>query len=214
METFDPVKYSLEENQFFVDHLGESPVVALGAALPAHVSPVVVREVLGAAYEREELKQHRGTAWVGVDTCINASKVYLTECEKWAQLAKKGAPRFPSLFAWDGRGRPHRGGIGADSGQVTTYLLPNGERQRFAIELDGSVIMDFKPSWVKEEEPLPSDCTVDMERGILTCPVDGWSTDFHAESRSAFNLARARMSRHCRHSKDARVQEFGQKVFG
>ena len=40
METFDPVKYSLEENQFFLQHLGESPVAALQDALPTGVAPV------------------------------------------------------------------------------------------------------------------------------------------------------------------------------
>ena len=215
METFDPVKYSLEENNFFLTHLGESPVVALGDELPAHVSPAVVQEVLGEVYSREEIKQHRGTAWIGIEAVVQAAKTYLDETEKWRLLSsKKGAPRFPSLYAWDGRGRPHRGGIGSDSAQVTTYLLEDGKRQRFAVELDGDEITAFTPTWIKKEEPLPEDCTVNMEQGIITCPVDGWSTNFNAESRSAFNLARARVARHCRHSKDVRVQEFGRKVFG
>ena len=63
MEVFDPVKYSLEENQFFLKHLGESPVVALGTTLPAGVAPAAVQEVLGAIYELEELAKHRGASW-------------------------------------------------------------------------------------------------------------------------------------------------------
>ena len=42
MESFNPVRYSLEENQFFLKHLGESPVVALQENTPKGVNPVAV----------------------------------------------------------------------------------------------------------------------------------------------------------------------------
>ena len=45
MEPFDPVDYSLAENNFFLKHLGESPVVAMQEALPSGVSPAAVRDV-------------------------------------------------------------------------------------------------------------------------------------------------------------------------
>jgi hypothetical protein len=214
MEVFDPVKYSLEENQFFLGHLGESPVVALKDALPQGVAPAAVREVLGAIYDLEELQKHRGSAWVGTASVGAAIETYLREMAKWDQLSKEGAPRFPTMHAWDGKGRPHRGGVGSDSGQVVTYLDENGKRQPLAIELKGSPTKTFHPDWVKPEAPLPDDCTIDSDEGIITCPVDGWSTNFKPDSRSSFNMARARVARHCKSSTNDRVREFGAKVFG
>ena len=214
MEVFDPVKYSLEENQSILKHLGESPVVALGTTLPTGVAPAAVQEVLGAIYELEELAKHRGASWAGKASVTGAIEVYLQEMEKWDAFSKKGAPRFPTMHAWDGKGRPHRGGVGSDSGKVTTYMDANGQRQPLAVSLQDDPTAPFHPDWVKPEEPLPEDCEVDSERGILTCPVDGWSTNFKPDSRSSYNVARARMSRHCKNSTDDRVREFGMKVFG
>ena len=65
MESFNPVRYSLEENQFFLKHLGESPVAALQEQVPTGVNPVAVREVLGEIYELDELEKHRGIPWAG-----------------------------------------------------------------------------------------------------------------------------------------------------
>jgi hypothetical protein len=65
MEVFDPVRYSLEENKFFLSHLCESPVSALQETLPSGVNPVAVQEVLGQLYELEELNKHRGIEWAG-----------------------------------------------------------------------------------------------------------------------------------------------------
>ena len=56
MESFNPVRYSLEENQFFLKHLGESPVLALQTTTPKGVNPVAVQEVLGEFYELDELE--------------------------------------------------------------------------------------------------------------------------------------------------------------
>jgi len=214
MDTFDPVKYSLAENKFFLKHMGESPVVALQESLPKGVNPVTVQEVLGEVYEREELLKHRGNSWVGQAAIVTTIQTYLREWQKWGEMAKRGAPRFPTMHAWDGKGRPHRGGVGSDSKQVTTYMDSTGKRIPFRIELQPQSLQDFTPTWVPDEEPLPTELVHDEEKGFLQCPVDGWSTNYNPDSRSAFNLARARMARHCKTSKDDRVREFGLKVFG
>ena len=213
METFDPVKYSLAENTFFLTHLGESPVVAMEDTLPQGVAPVVVREVLGAIYELAELKRHRGNDWIGVEPVLTAIRTYLHEWEKWREQSTQGAPRFPSMYAWDGKGRPHRGGIGSDSGQVTTHIDNKGNRHRFAIPLHAQG-PGFVPAWLQPEEPLPDECVLDLDKGFIQCPVDGWATNFNPASQSSQNVARARMAKHCRGSKDERVREFGLKVFG
>ena len=213
MEVFDPVKYSLAENKFFLTHLGESPVVAMEDALPKGVNPTAVQEVLGAVYELQELQKHRGKAWVGTEALHESIRTYLHEWEKWRDLALRGAPRFPTLHAWDGKGRPHRGGIGSDANRVTTWLDEDGKRHPFKVPLHEQSMQEAMP-WTKEAEPIPDAYIHDEEKGVIQCPIDGWSTNYNPDSRSAFNVARARMARHCKASKDERVREFGMKVFG
>lgn len=212
METFDPVKYSLEENQFFLKHLGESPVSALKETLPKGVNPVTVQEVLGKVYELDELQKHRGTAWVGHSAIKGSIERYLHESEKWRQLSKRGSPRFPTMSSWDGKGRPHRGAVSSDASQVTTYLDDDGNRKPLAVRLqdDGP---GYETPWAQKEAPLPEALIEDTEKGMLQCPVDGWATNYNPDSRASENLARARMSKHCKTSKDDRVREFGLRVF-
>ena len=214
MESFNPVRYSLEENQFFLKHLGESPVLALQATTPKGVNPVAVQEVLGEFYELDELEKHRGVPWAGKEVVSQVITRYLTEHEKWGEMAKRGAPRFPTMHAWDGKGRPHRGGVTSDSGEVTTYFDENGDRHPLAVNLREKSMPDFNAPWVKKAEPIPESLIEDAEKGVLQCSIDGWTTNFKPESRQSYNMARGRMAKHCRASKDERVQEFAVKVFG
>ena len=214
MESFNPVRYSLEENQFFLKHLGESPVVALQETTPQGVNPVAVQEVLGELYELDELEKPRGVPWAGKAVVTQVITRYLSEYEKWREMAKRGAPRFPTMYAWDGKGRPHRGGVTSDSGEVTTYFDENGDRQPLAVNLREKSMPDFNAPWVKKAEPIPESLIEDAEKGVLQCSIDGWTTNFKPESRQSYNMARGRMAKHCRASKDERVQEFAVKVFG
>jgi len=214
MESFNPVRYSLEENQFFLKHLGESPVLALQTTTPQGVNPVAVQEVLGEFYELDELEKHRGVPWAGKEVVTQVITRYLSEYEKWREMAKRGAPRFPTMHAWDGKGRPHRGGVTSDSREVTTYFDENGDRQPLAVNLREKSMPDFNAPWVKKAEPIPESLIEDAEKGVLQCSIDGWTTNFKPESRQSYNMARGRMAKHCRASKDERVQEFAVKVFG
>jgi len=214
MKSFHPVRYSLEENQFFLNHLGESPVVALQQSTPDGVNPVTVQEVLGELYELDELEKHRGVPWAGQKAVAEIITRYLSEHEKWGEMAKRGSPRFPTMYAWDGRGRPHRGGISSDSGEVTTYFDDNGDRQPLSVALREEATQAFKAPWVKKNQPIPENLIEDMDKGVLQCPIDGWTSNFKPESRQSYNMARGRMAKHCRSSTDERVQEFAVKVFG
>ena len=118
------------------------------------------------------------------------------------------------MHAWDGKGRPHRGGVTSDSHAVTTYFDENGDRQPFAVPLREESIPAFNAPWVKKTEPIPESLVEDTEKGVLQCPIDGWTTNYKPESRQSYNMARGRMAKHCRASKDERVQEFAVKVFG
>jgi|TARA_R110002110_G_scaffold252372_1_gene468224 hypothetical protein len=214
MDSFQPVLYSIEENQFFLKHLGESPLAALQEKTPEGVNPVTVREVLGEVYDLDELEKHRGIQWAGREAVSNIITRYLSEHEKWKEMSERGAPRFPTMHAWDGRGRPHRGGVSSDSKQVTTYFDDNGDRQPLSVMLRDAAPVSFKAPWVKKEEVIPDRLIEDTDKGIIQCPIDGWTTNFKPESRQSYNIARARMSKHCRSSKDERVQEFAIKIFG
>ena len=213
MESFRPVRYSLEENRFFLKHLGESPVSALREPTPPGVNPVTVQEVLGEVYELAELEKHRGVTWAGVEKVGQVITRYLSEYEKWQEMATRGAPRFPTMHAWDAKGRPHRGGITSDAGEVSTYFDDQGERQPLSVSLRDPESVAFRPPWTKVAEPIPDTLTEDLEKGLLQCPVDGWATNFKPESRSSYNMARGRMVRHCKTSKDERVREFALKAF-
>jgi hypothetical protein len=213
MESFRPVRYSLEENRFFLKHLGESPVSALREPTPPGVNPVTVQEVLGEVYELAELEKHRGVTWAGVEKVGQVITRYLSEYEKWQEMATRGAPRFPTMHAWDGKGRPHRGGITSDAGEVSTYFDDQGERKPLSISLRDPESVAFRPPWTKVAEPIPDTLTEDLEKGLLQCPVDGWATNFKPESRASYNMARGRMVRHCKTSKDERVREFALKAF-
>ena len=125
-----------------------------------------------------------------IPAVTSAIQTYLAESKKWEALAAKGAPRFPTMHAWDGKGRPHRGGVTSDAGKVTTYIDDQGARQPLALSLQDSPIAAFHPDWIKPEAPLPDACDIDEELGSISCPVDGWSTMFKPESRSSFNVAR------------------------
>jgi hypothetical protein len=74
--------------------------------------------------------------------------------------------------------------------------------------------VSFKAPWVKKEAAIPDSLIEDTDKGVLQCPIDGWATNFKPESRQSYNIARARMAKHCRSSKDERVQEFAVKIFG
>ena len=213
MDTFNPPRYSLEENRFFLQHLGSPPVSVLQNKLPEGVTAAAVTDVLGRVYELEELKKHRGAEWVGTQAVSTAINTYLHEEHKWRDMSKRGAPRFPTMHAWDGKGRPHRGGIGSDSGEINTYIDSDGNRKKFALELVDVGVQEFVAPWTKEQEPIPDSLVEDWDKGRLECPVDGWTTSFKPESKQSYNLARARIAKHCRSSKDERVREFALKAF-
>jgi hypothetical protein len=201
--TFDPVKYSLEENQFLLTSLGLAPIVAL-QTLPASCNAAAVKPILQQVYDLIELERATGQGWTGVETLKSTIEAYLGQAQKWTADKRRGAPRFPSMHSFDSRKRPHRSGPGSDSGQVRSYFSPKGERLPFAVDLIQSDAQDWVPDWEVQsaEEQAKSGLVVNAEANRIECQVCQHTESFNKDSRGSFNAARARMSKHLRLAKD------------
>lgn len=208
MEVFDPVQFSQSENEFLLEHLGQPTVVALrDAKYP--VNPRAVRPVLERVNELIDLEKHDGTKWVGVERLKESIREWFKQNAKWAfdHKRNKKAPRWPSLYSYDSKGRPHWSGPGSDSGQVRTYFGKAGERIPFAVNL----IPDNYVEWVAPaftEQSGVKELYVDPEANRIECRVVtndgicGHTESYKAGSRSSYNAARARMSKHLRKATD------------
>jgi hypothetical protein len=223
LQTFDPVMFSNQENEFLLKHLGEPSVIALreikGAmnpkAPPQDKNPIIypdgvipssVKPILDGVYELNELAKHDGVQWVGVEAIKTAIQTWLKEAAKWSRDAKmkRGAPRWPSRYSFDGRGRAHIGGPGSDSETIKTYFGPSGERIPFEIDL----MPDGKGEWAAPgfTEQIPEKTLrVDPASHRIECRVEtgpgticGHTETYKPDSRSSYNAARARMSKHLR----------------
>jgi len=198
LEKIDPVLYSIEENQFLIEHLGEPPLVAL-RSLPPTVNPRAVTPVLEEIYSLEQLREHRGEEWAGVDAVKASLKRYVEEALKWQNDKRRGRVRFPSMHIFDTKGRPHRGGPGSDSGRVKSYFDAQGERKEFALELSGEVEDVWKAPTQADAPKSGIKLNDELNRWECFC---GWTSSFNPDSRSSQNAARARMSKHLRTATD------------
>ena len=201
-EMFDPVLYSINENRFLLTALGKPPVVAL-RDLPSNVNVKAVEPLLRRVYELEQLKEHEGLKWAGVDAVKEKIIAYLRENEKWKSDHKRfrRAPRFPSMFSFDSKGRAHRGGVGSDSDRVRTYFDEQGNRIPFEIPLSGEVYEEWTAPGAAQggTEGAPSGkLKVDSANNRIECTLCGHTESFKGESRSSYNAARARISKHLR----------------
>jgi hypothetical protein len=224
MEKFDPVAYSDFENEFLMTALGKPTVVALRER-PATVNVNAVRPILERVNELMELEKHDGLPWCGLEALRNAITTWQKQNAKWKydfQRTRGRAPRWPSMWAWDAKGRGHRGGPGSDSDRVRTYFGPAGERIPFAVDLQPEQISPWSaPSTI--EEATTGGMFIDKDTNRIECRVKtenglcGHTESYKAGSRSSYNAARARFSKHLRKATDAvedhrelHTLEFGQ----
>lgn len=242
MEFFDPVDYSVEELQFIVENVGEPTIVALGRikslplAEPARdkagrirdknpiyypgANPNSIKPLFDRINQLQDLETHNGEKWCGVEAVKAAANKFLTENAKWAKDVRRGAPRWPSLYSFDSKGRPHRDGPGSDSGKVRTYFTPEGKRERFRIAFVPLDLEDGSLEWAnrsKADNPDPKfGLLVDEEKNRIECLICNHTEQYKAESRSSFHAARTRMSKHLRQAKteteahrEVHTNEFG-----
>jgi hypothetical protein len=203
-DTFNPVNYSESECKFLIAHLGESPVVAL-EQVPTDVVVQAVQPALERVYELSEREryQREGDKWVGVQAVKDACSIYLFQLDKWRKDHKRGAPAAPPMYSFDSRGRAHRGGIGSDSGMIHSYFAPDGTRLPFTINLFSNDQVAWTPEWVGHgtDEPTAG-LKVDAVNQRIECLVCGHTEHYNLDSRSSYNAARARISKHLRTAKD------------
>ncbi len=206
MDRFDPVLYSREECDFLLSNLGKPTAVAM-REVRSPVNPKAMREVFDRVNELEDLSKHSSVQWVGVEAVKAAIKKWLDVDTKWeAEYNRTGgrAPRFPSMYSYDVRGKAHRAGIGSDSHRPRTWFDEHGHRHEFAIDLQP----EYAAPWVSPgftETPLTTGIEVNREANRIEC-FCGHTESFNPDKRSSWAAARARLSRHMRKAAE-RVEE-------
>jgi hypothetical protein len=198
-DVFDPVLLSFEDCDFLLSHAGEAPIVAR-KSVPAACNRTVM-DWIERFYELDELQRAGRGSWKGPLAVKTAIQTYLDQREKWAREEKLGAPPFPSLYAFDSRGKAHFQGPGSDSGRVRTYFDAEGKRIPFAINLVTEGTQGWTPDWINKKEVPAVDAVIeDPDKAIFTCSICSKTETFRTDSRASRAAARARMSKHLRNA--------------
>jgi hypothetical protein len=239
LKVFSPVYFSDAENRFLLDHLGEPAILAVrdikgventearyrlpgqrrdkdAMVFPDGVVPASVRPVLEGVMELEELQKFKVLKWVGIAAIKKSIEIWFREKTKWKNQHKRNPnfPRWPSLYSWDAKGQPHRGGPGSDSGDVKTWFDEKGNRQPFAVNL--IVIEDEIEPFVAPtrdetaaderwfEDPVTNrfECRVKDAEGHIC----GHTESYKDGSRQSRSIARTRMGRHLKNAKNEAEQ--------
>lgn len=203
-EEFDPVMYNGEENEFLIENLGKSREVATARGIPHAVGRMAI-DFLDRVYRLQEGSKLSGESWCGVEALVGASKTWLVESKKWEENAKRGAPRFPSMGAWDLNGKYYHGGAGADSGRVRTYFDSEGNRVPFAVGLF-PIDQAYVPEWLQKRKDegkarIFTELVHDEEHGFVQCPICKHTQNYPPGIRTKYNQARARMAKHLKTAK-------------
>lgn len=201
MDIFEPQKYSQAENKFLLENVGKPPVVAFNQAMPEGVNPRAVRPVLQEVYDREQLREHDGIGWAGLEAVKDCLQTFITLDAKWEsdfQRSRGRIPRFPSLYTRDGKGKYHHGGAGSDSDYPRTYEK-DGRRVPLSLQLDGDSDDWERLIGMKE---APKELLHDEDKHRWECPICSHTESYKEGSASSKNAARARMSTHLKKATD------------
>lgn len=196
MDTFNPVKYSIEENQFLLENVGTAPIVALNKSAPEGVNKAAVRPILQEVYDREQLRSAQSVSWVGINALKEVISKYIEVDTKWASdytRSRGRVPRFPTMYTKDGKGKFHLSGSGSDSNYPRTWEDEAGNKHSFELNLDG-----FVDDWedVAVVKVAPKSLIHDEAKNRIECPICAHTESYKTDSRGSYNAARARMSKH------------------
>lgn len=170
-DSFEPARFSVEELTFILEHLEESPTVALHGGVPRGVHPEAVKAALGRFVELQELSKVKKVAWCGYEPIKDSIERFIAFQEKCREGQSYGEPRHPSMMTWDSTGAAARGGVGSDaSDMVRTELLPDGSRRPFVVKLVNS--QQRSKMWGRQE-PINTtlDKIADNGDGTFTCTI-------------------------------------------
>lgn len=209
---FEPADYSLHELRFTLDHLRESPNVALHGGVPEGVNPVAVKSLLGRLYDLDELQRLKGVAWGWSDDGtlhgFAAIEDSITRFIRWQEqclkMQERGGPRHPSQHTWDSTGAMSHGGIGSDSSdKVRSEILNDGTRKPFAVMLheDGRK-RNVRMPWQGPAPVIGADA-ITLDNGVYACsiclkPIASFDP---TKGRREQNKARKTVREHVRNSK-------------
>jgi len=203
LTVFEPARLSMEELSFVLDHLEESPNVALHGSVPKGVNPTAIRTVLGRFAELEELAKVRKVPWAGYDRIKDSIERFIAFQNKCVEGQTYGEPRHPSMMNWDSTGAMSRGGVGSDaSDMVRTELLPDGTRKPFSVTLvDGKRRSSM---WGKKSAPPAADDKIVYQGdGTYKCTIcDKVVASFDVDRGTrAKNAAKKQVRDHCMKAK-------------
>lgn len=228
---FDPTLLSREECAWLLEHIDQPTVVALGSIravrLPAAgmnknnviypdgVNPNAVKPLLEKFTELDALQEHSGQPWIGREGVKALIRTWLAVDAKWEsdhRRTRGRAPRFPSLYSFDAKGRPHLSGPGSDSGRIKTYFAPDGSRKPIAAPLIPEEVVEWSPGFTEKPEV---GLTVNDAARRIEC-FCGHTEQYKEGSRQSYNAARGRMSKHLRRAteevekhREIHTNEFG-----
>ena len=171
-DVFQPAEYSIEELHFLLDHLEESPNVALHGKLPAGVNAAAITKALGRFSSLSELERARKQPWAGYDPIQDSIKRFIAYQEKCLRGQEQGEPRHPSAMTFDSTGAMSRSGIGSDAAEmVRTELLPDGSRKPFGVQLVGTVRKSRMWGGQKSNAAPTVDEITHHANGTLECTI-------------------------------------------
>lgn len=216
-DTFEPAMMSLPELKYALDHLGESPSVALYNLDPVK-HPGIIRSrletLLARVYELQELHTHRDVEWAGIEAVSDSITRYLDWHERVQEMKRRGFKKGePSQFHWDEVGEAYKYAIGADSAEcVRTEIADDGSRRPFGVKLTmtptqmmAQDLSDVAP-WinrgkhkVRTDDKLEE--AVNGRMGTIRCTICSKTEEFDAANRQARVAARGRMGKHLKNAR-------------
>ena len=204
-DVFQPALYSMEELAFILDHLEETPNVALHGQLPKGVNRNAIKTALGRFSELSELEKVHKQTWAGYEPIRESIARFIAYQEKCIEGQQQGEPRHPAAMTFDSTGAMSRGGVGSDASDMVRHeLLPNGQRRAFGVQLVGTVRKSRM--WrgpAQASTSVVDEITHDTHKGTLFCTicdkvVASYDTDKGTRVR---NRARADARTHCMKAK-------------
>ncbi len=211
---FDPTLLSIEENKWLLENMDKPVYVALqniravrlppegrnknSVIYPDGVNPNAVRPLLEKFQALDDDQQHNRVNWVGKQAIKDCIQRWLAVDAKWEsdhRRTRGRAPRFPSFYSFDSRGKGHLGGPGSDNNRIKTYFGDGGTRHELAIPLIKEEEVTWNPGFT--EQSTTEGLTVNGELNRIEC-FCGHTERFKQDSRPSYTAARARMSKHLR----------------